>query len=96
MAGEGLRLVRSDPILYGHVFELAGFKDFTAFEALYVLGLLVAAHNLHARVLTLSHCPSLLGELRQRLASYIRRRVAPELEADLISPEIWGIVALPL
>ena len=52
-----------------HVLEFTGFKDIAAFETLDVLGVLVAADDLHARVLTLIHVPSLLGGLRRRLAS---------------------------
>jgi hypothetical protein len=44
-----------------HVFEFTSFKDFPTFQTLDVLGVLVAADDLDARVLTLIHDPSLLG-----------------------------------
>ena len=52
-----------------HVLEFTGFKHFAAFEAFDVFAVLIAAHDLHARVLTLIHDPSLLGGMRRRLAS---------------------------
>src|ERR1700722_2680628 len=36
--------------LDAHVLEFAGFEDFAALEAFYELGVLVAAHDLHAWV----------------------------------------------
>jgi len=53
----------------GHVLEFTGFKDFSAFQTLDVFGVLIAADNLHAGVLTRIHVPSLRGGLRRRLAS---------------------------
>ena len=52
-----------------HVLEFTGLKDIAAFQTLDVFGVLVAADDLHARVLTLIHDPSLLGGMRRRLAS---------------------------
>jgi hypothetical protein len=52
-----------------HVLEFTGLKDIATFQTLDVFGVLVAADNLHARVLTLIHDPSLLGVWRRRLAS---------------------------
>jgi hypothetical protein len=37
--------------LNAHVFELAGFENLAAFEALDKFGVFVAADNLHARML---------------------------------------------
>ena len=65
--GSGFFGLRS--LFDGHILEFTGLKDVAAFETLDVLGVLIAADNLHARVLTLIHDPSLLGELRRRLAS---------------------------
>ena len=52
-----------------HVLEFTGLKDIAAFQTLDVLGVLVAADDLHARVLTLIHVPSLLVGVGRRLAS---------------------------
>jgi hypothetical protein len=41
-------------IFHSHIVEFAGFKDFAAFQALDELGLFVAAHQLHARMLARS------------------------------------------
>jgi hypothetical protein len=46
-----------------HVFELAGLEDLAAVFALYELGVFVAAHDLHTRMLT-----------RLRFSGVLRRR----------------------
>src|ERR1700757_2150597 len=68
-AGAGLGFFGLRALFDGHVLEFTGLKDVAAFDTLDVLGVLIAADNLHARVLTLIHDPSLLGGLRRRLAS---------------------------
>ena len=65
----GLGFVGLRALFYRHVLEFTGLKDIAAFQTLDVLGVLIAANNLHARVLTLIHVPSLLVGVRQRLAS---------------------------
>ncbi len=53
-------------IFYGHVLEFTGLKDFAAFQALYEFGVFFAGHDLHARMLTLIHFASLIGDWRRR------------------------------
>jgi len=65
----GLGFVGRRALFDRHVLEFTGLKDIAAFQTLDVLGVLIAADNLHARVLTLIHVPSLLGGVRQGLAS---------------------------
>jgi hypothetical protein len=67
--GVGSDFFRRRAFLNRHVLEFTGFKDFPTFQTLDVFGVLVAADDLHARVLTLIHDPSLLGAVRRRLAS---------------------------
>ena len=68
-AGDGSGFVGFRVIFDRHVLEFAGFKDVAAFQTLDVLGVLITAHNLHARVLTLFHVPSLFEGSRRRLGS---------------------------
>lgn len=49
--GSGFLSFFVDAFLNAHVFELAGFENFTALEALDEFGVLIAADNLNARML---------------------------------------------
>ena len=56
-----LEFVRDGCVFDGHVRELAGLKDFAAFETFDEFGVFLAGHDLHTGVLALSHDSSLLG-----------------------------------
>ena len=60
---EWSEFVRDRCIFDGHVLELAGLEDFAAFEAFDEFGVFFPGHDLHARVLALSHDCSFLGEV---------------------------------
>ena len=57
--GRGSGFVGLRAFFDGHVLEFTGLKDFSAFQTLDVFGVLFAADNLHAGVLTRIHDPSL-------------------------------------
>src|SRR6266849_6233176 len=59
-------IVRKFCFFDGHVFEFAGFEDFTALQAFDEFFVFLAGHDLHTRVLALCHVTSLLGELGRR------------------------------
>jgi len=49
-----------------HVFEFAGIKDFSTFQAFHEFSIFIAGYDLHARVFTLFHAFALIGKLRRR------------------------------
>jgi hypothetical protein len=71
-----LEFVRDGCVFNGHVRELAGFEDFPAFETFDELGVFFAGHDLHTRVLALSHDSSLLGGMIGMARSHKSRSFA--------------------
>jgi len=60
--GKGsLEFVRQRCVLYGHVLEFTGLEDFAAFEAFHEFSVFFPGHDLHARMLALSHLISSRG-----------------------------------
>jgi hypothetical protein len=54
-------------LLDAHILKFAGLEDFPAFEALHELGIFVAAHDLHAGMLTGLACAL---RMRKRLRGH--------------------------
>jgi hypothetical protein len=75
-----------------HILELARFEYFAALEALYKLGIFVAADDLHARMLT-----RFIGilRLRERLGGHKSGSVPSPSNGEMDSRGISGILAFP-
>jgi hypothetical protein len=91
--GEALDIATRVAIFYGHVLEFTGFKNLATFETFDKFGVFFTGHDLHARMLTLIHFASLIGDWRRRGWSHNPGK-AVRLEAP--GSEIWGILALPI
>ena len=86
-------IVRKFCFFDGHVFEFAGFEDFTALQAFDEFFVFLAGHDLHTRVLALCHVTSLLGELGRRGWSHKSGCWISLFRAVRgISPEFGGIL----
>ena len=68
---QALRLVLLRAIFDVHIFKLAGLEDFAALFALDEFGILVAAHDLHARMLA-----GLLDAYVLRRGGRLRRHIS--------------------
>src|SRR5262249_28847461 len=78
---KSLRLVFLRALFDVHVFELTGLEDFAALFALDEFGILVAAYDLHARMLTRLFRTDVLrrgGRLRRHISGLYKKRTSAE------------------
>jgi hypothetical protein len=87
----GSRFFRKFRVFDDHVFEFAGFEDFTAFLAFDEFGVFFASDDLDARMLARRRVASLLGGWGRRGWSHKSGSWVP-IERPGISPEIGGIL----
>jgi hypothetical protein len=92
--GEKSTLVRELCVFDSHIFELAGFEDLATFQAFHELGVFLAGHNLHPRVLTWLNCAGHFGDLDTagiKVINPVFLRKPYGLQGRL--PEVGGILA---
>ncbi len=89
---EDLQLAFLNSLLDVHIFEFAGFEDVAALDAFDEFSVLIAAHDLNARVF--ARLPWTCVWLRRRLQSHKSGGVASSNERGARIAEFSGILAL--